>query len=435
MTELATFLTLAALALAGACLAVTVLSSFSRLCQGAFGEELLDFLSEDKSIGWLIQGAPRTIKELRAAHSLLGGTFYLCMFLAAAELIVGDDLGNVLSISHALAFVLILAAPILHYGLTGYRARLSGTNVPVTTLRRRLRLWRWLRLPFIPIVSPLIWFSRICFAGANRRERDPDSFGPFGIPKEPVTSDDNKVFNVSKPIQQLVANSLMLRHLVVRDIMLPRTRVQYFDLEDTQEFNLQLARRSGHTRFPLCSGDLDHCLGMIHIKDIFRSRLPADRVDLRTIRRKIVRIPATDPLDFALEKLLKTRTHMALVEDKFGGVAGILTLEQILEELVGEIQDEFDTDETMMRQEADGSWVVSGLAAVHDVEETLGIEFSDEDSSTLGGLISAELGRIPAIGDELTLGRVALRVDAADTRRVISLRLRILPDPTPDEGE
>jgi CBS domain containing-hemolysin-like protein len=235
---------------------------------------------------------------------------------------------------------------------------------------------------------------------------------------------------LTSPVRKIISRALNLHELDAHDILLPRNQVQFMDIFDNYEENVSLARRLGHTRFPLCQGDLDKCIGLIHIKDLFRQ---PEKRDLRTVRRNIISVRDNDRLDVILTRLLSNRMHMALVVDAFGGAVGIITLEAILEELVGDIQDEFDNEEALIKDSPDGKFIIAGLTPLHDIEELLSIEFDAEDVSTFGGLITSELGRIPDKGEEVRLRNLVITVTEVDERRVISAQLEIVP--THDESD
>ena len=228
--------------------------------------------------------------------------------------------------------------------------------------------------------------------------------------------------------RKIFRNALKMSSLEISDVLLPRHQVHYMELNDALEENLEKARQSGHTRFPLCRGGMDHCLGLIHIKDLFRRAPTAEKVNLLNIKRSIGRLSIDEPLEKALEKLLRGKMHMALVVDEFGGVAGVLTLENVLEELVGDIQDEFDADETLISLVVRGKYWVSGLASIHDVEDVLGLDLGNYDVSTFGGLITSELGRIPTKGETVELEKIGLsvKIEEVDERRVIAMLLELV---------
>lgn len=229
--------------------------------------------------------------------------------------------------------------------------------------------------------------------------------------------------NQLSPITRRIINrTLQVRELVVQDIVLPRSQVVICDLEEDFATNLQAMKKAGHTRFPLCRNDLDECIGILHIKDLFRSEQPVEEVDPVKLKRNVAVFPLETPVEEALDRMLRAKFHMALVVDEFGGVVGVVTLESILEELVGEIQDEFDSEEeSIIALPEPGSYRISGLTPIHEVEERLGVEIENDEVSTFGGLITGELGRIPSRGEQLTAHGLAITVQEVDERRVISV--------------
>lgn len=235
--------------------------------------------------------------------------------------------------------------------------------------------------------------------------------------------------------EKIASRALELNSISVYDILLPRNQVQLFDLNDSIEVNLERARKTGHTRFPLCLGDLDHCEGLIHIKDIFRFRKPLSAADLGKLMRPILRVGQDEPLDKILQVLLTKRVHMALVEDEFGGILGVLTLERILEELVGEIQDEFDKEDHMIVPLKKDFYKISGLTPLYEVEDQLGVDHLENDEvSSFGGLITHLLGRIPSAGEQVEIGPLQIIVKETDDTRVISTTVRVLSLPEQSEG-
>jgi CBS domain containing-hemolysin-like protein len=228
--------------------------------------------------------------------------------------------------------------------------------------------------------------------------------------------------------EKIASRALELSSISVYDILLPRSQVQIFDMEDALEINLERARRTGHTRFPLCVGDLDHCEGLIHIKDLFRMRKLVQHADLRRLMRPILRVSEVEPLDKVLQLLLTKRMHMALVEDEFGGVLGVVTLERILEELVGEIQDEFDKEDRMIVPLRKDYFKIMGMTPIYEVEDQLGVDDLEHDEvSSFGGLVSHFLGRIPEKGEQLEIGRLLVTIEETDDTRVISATVKVLP--------
>jgi CBS domain containing-hemolysin-like protein len=231
-------------------------------------------------------------------------------------------------------------------------------------------------------------------------------------------------------LRGILANTLRSRDFKLADVLVPRHQIVFINLSGDVAASLEAARQSGHTRFPLCDGDLDRCLGLIHIKDLYRLNAGTGSIDLRALRRDILRLPQTEPLPIALEKLLRQKMHMVLVVEEFGGVTGIVTLERLIEEVVGDIQDEFDSaEELLIKPLAEGrGFRVAGLAPLRDVEQALGVIINNTEIATFGGLVTAELGRIPVTGEHVVLPQPGLDVviEEADARRIIAATVRRL---------
>lgn len=233
--------------------------------------------------------------------------------------------------------------------------------------------------------------------------------------------------SLSPDLLKIVNNAIRLPELDVSDVLLPRNHIQFLDLNDTVQENLDSAKKSGHTRFPLCKGGLDQCLGIIHIKDVFQYQGDLGTLDLEKFQKQLIRFPETTPLEEALKKLLKFRIHMALVVDEFAGTTGLLTLEDILEELVGNIQDEFDQEDALIIPISKHTYKVSGLAPVHELESFFDISMDNETVSTFGGLITAELGRIPEKNERIKLFGWSIKIVEVSQRRIISAIIRVTP--------
>lgn len=234
---------------------------------------------------------------------------------------------------------------------------------------------------------------------------------------------------LSGVVRKIVNRTLQMQELVVQDVLLPRSQVIICDLEEDITSNLEVMKAAGHTRFPLCRGDLDECLGLIHIKDIFRWREPMSDIDLMKLKRNVAVFPLETPLEEALERMLRAKFHMALAVDEFGGIVGVVTLETILEEMVGEIQDEFDSEEEQIVKLGTGRrFRISGLAPIHDIEEELEIEIANGEVSTFGGLITGELGHIPQRGESLSYYGMEIVIDDVDDRRVIAATVELNRD-------
>lgn len=226
---------------------------------------------------------------------------------------------------------------------------------------------------------------------------------------------------LSEEKRGLLANVFELFDRVARQVMVPRADVVFLSTTRGLAENLATARSSGHTRFPLCDGDLDRILGVVHIKDLFRAeRLPDD---LRRIARPVKFVPESTPLDKLLTRMRSERLHLAAVIDEYGGVSGIVTLENVIEEIVGPIQDEFDAEKPELVDRGNGVWQVSGSMLVMDLEDELGLELSDRDEDTVAGLVLSELGRRPRVGDRVAVADLAFEVLEVQGNRIRTVRL------------
>ena len=225
--------------------------------------------------------------------------------------------------------------------------------------------------------------------------------------------------------RELVLNALDLRHRVAREVMRPRHEIVAFDTEASIAECLDLAEKTRYSRFPLCEhGDLDKTHGVIHIKDLYAMRLKARKgADLIPAIRKLVYVPELSRLETLLQILLDRKVHVAVVVDEYGGTVGLLTLENVLEELVGQIQDEFDQEKPLLRRSGEQVWEIDGALALHELSSLVGEDFESEGISTASGFITDRLGRFPRVGDNLRLGEYTLSVEELDGMKVSRMRL------------
>jgi CBS domain containing-hemolysin-like protein len=222
----------------------------------------------------------------------------------------------------------------------------------------------------------------------------------------------------------LILNALDLSHRVAREVMRPRQEIIAFNTGATMADCLALAEKTRYSRFPICEdGDLDRTRGIIHIKDLYALRDKAAAADLLPVARKLIYAPATARLEKLLRQFLERRLHFAVIVDEFGGTLGIVTLENVLEALVGQIQDEFDQEQTQFVQRDGNSWEVAGTLPLHELETIIGELLHDESVATASGWVTQKLGGFPKAGDTLTVGGFELRVEEMDGTRVARLRI------------
>jgi CBS domain containing-hemolysin-like protein len=208
-----------------------------------------------------------------------------------------------------------------------------------------------------------------------------------------------------------------LQHLTARDIATPRPDVVFLDEAEPFAENLHRAKRSGHTRFPLCHGHLDEALGLIHIKDMIA--LDGEPTpELAAIKRELPAVPEMMSLEKLLDLFLKSRTHLALVLDEFGGATGIVTLDNVIEEIVGDIRDEFDSEQSEIERASVDEFTVRGRLPLHELRAHTGLEVDSEEVSTVGGYVTHVLGHLPQEGETVRVGDYRATVTKCDGRRV-----------------
>jgi CBS domain containing-hemolysin-like protein len=225
--------------------------------------------------------------------------------------------------------------------------------------------------------------------------------------------------------RDIVLNALDLRRRVAREVMRPRQEIVALDTEASIAECLDLAEKTRYSRFPLCEGgNLDKLLGAVHIKDLYAMRNKARHgADLLPAVRKLIYVPETARLEKLLQFFLERKLHLAIVVDEYGGALGMVTLENVLEELVGQIQDEFDQEKPLVSRTSENTWEAAGTLPLHELEELVGEPLQEEGITTVSGWVTHRLGGFPKAGDVLTAGACELRVEEMDGMRVARLKL------------
>ncbi|MDE2156898.1 MAG: CBS domain-containing protein [Xanthomonadaceae bacterium] len=223
----------------------------------------------------------------------------------------------------------------------------------------------------------------------------------------------------------MVEGAIKVTELNVDDVMVPRAQIVMLAVEASLPDILAAAVESGHSRFPVHGEDKDEILGILLAKDLLKFFGTAEHFDIRAILRPAVLIPESMRLNVLLAEFRLSRNHMALVVDEYGGVAGLITIEDVLEQIVGEIDDEHDDEEEpeLVHEQPGGDWLVSALTPIADFNERLGADFPDEEYDTVGGMVTSEFGHLPDVGEETAIGTYLFQVTAADDRRVQQFRV------------
>ncbi|HUJ86054.1 MAG TPA: transporter associated domain-containing protein [Burkholderiales bacterium] len=221
----------------------------------------------------------------------------------------------------------------------------------------------------------------------------------------------------------IIEGALTVSEMQVRDIMIPRAQMDVIDINEPVETFIPQLISTAHSRFPVIDQNRDDVIGILLAKDLLRYYAGEEEFNVREMLRPAVFVPEAKRLNVLLREFRASRNHMAIVADEYGGVAGLVTIEDVLEQIVGEIEDEYDFDEASdnILAESSGRFRVKALTQIADFNAAFGTRFSDQEVDTIGGLVIAELGRLPKRGETLTIGGLRFQVLRADSRRVYTL--------------
>ncbi len=231
---------------------------------------------------------------------------------------------------------------------------------------------------------------------------------------------------------RMMEGAISVAELTVGDVMVPRAQMVALSVDAPFGEIMEAVIESRHSRFPVHGEDKDEILGVLLAKDLLRGADQGQRsAGIRELLHPAVLIPESKKLDVLLREFRQSRNHMAIVIDEYGGVAGLLTIEDVLEQIVGEIDDEHDEAEDgslLIAAQADGQFVVDALTPISDFNARFGADFDDDEYDTIGGLVTDAIGHLPEAGEELTLGRFVFRIARADARRLHALHVGVHAD-------
>jgi magnesium and cobalt transporter len=234
---------------------------------------------------------------------------------------------------------------------------------------------------------------------------------------------------LSNDTLSMVEGAIEVADSHVADAMIPRAQMVSLPVDAPFDEILRRVAESGHSRFPVHGEDPDEILGILLAKDLLKCFAGTAPKDIRALLRPTVMIPESKRLDILLKEFRLSRNHMAIVMDEYGGVAGVITIEDVLEQIVGEIDDEHDEEDParkkLIQSQPDGRFFVNALTPIADFNERLGSQFSDDEFDTIGGMVTSEFGHLPEPGEEVALGGFHFHVTRADDRRVLQFAVRI----------
>jgi len=289
---------------------------------------------------------------------------------------------------------------------------------------RMARLVAWATWVMRPIVFVLTAITRLILRmlGGRAQVR-----GPFVTEEElkMLVSVGEEEGVLEEEEREMIHGIFEMGDMLVRELMVPRTDLVAIEVNEPVEKAVELVTRHGHTRIPVYEGNLDHIVGVLYAKDLLRAVVRGEHKSLREIARKPYFTPESNKVQDVLRDLRKNRVHMAIVVDEYGGTAGAVTIEDILEEIVGPIQDEYDIgEEDEIQFISPNEVVLDGRVSVDDVNELLKLDIAADDYDTIGGYVLNQLGAAPKVGATLKLGNAELRVEAVQGTRIKKVRLR-----------
>jgi len=361
--------------------------------------------------------------------------------------------GRVLSVAGVAAFTAHLATRVLDEAavlLTVGAAALAYAIVAevAQTLARRsanrvalqlLRVCRPLELLLAPLAVPVLFVSRT----TERIARDPEPLPTHIAEREVEHMLEKREEEGALPEGQaeLLMNVLEFKDTMAREVMVPRTRMVAVDVSLSFDAVVERVIAEGHSRYPVYRERVDKIEGILHAKDLFTAHKLGKTSILPLLRRNVLFVPEAQKIGLLLREMQTRRQHLAVVVDEFGGTAGIVTLEDILEEIVGEIQDEHDTEESLVTEIEPGRFLADARFSINDLGDMIDVGFADsqERAESLGGLVVEQLGRVPLVGEIVRLADVEITVREADEKRVQRLELVRRPatvrPPVPASGE
>ena len=273
------------------------------------------------------------------------------------------------------------------------------------------------------ILAPLVWFLTTATQAITRL------FGITDTQGERLTAEELMIIVerggeqgvIEAEEQQMIGAVLELGQQRVHEVMVPRIAITALPVDAPSDQIVDTIVAAGHSRIPIYDETIDNVMGILYAKDLLPVLAKGDKPDLRTILRTPLFVPESISVDDLLHMLQARKVHLAIVLDEYGGTAGLVTIEDLIEEIVGEIQDEYDVEEPMVERLSENQARIDGRASIDDLTETFGIELDDSDREqydTVGGLVYHEIGGVPTVGDTVEVNGLTLTVESTDGRRV-----------------
>ena len=347
--------------------------------------------------------------------------------------------GHTVSVTLAAALTAVLARDLPAYETFLWVLGSAGLAVILTLVTRGivlsfssaaiLRLLRYSALSRVlmtPLTEPFVWVGSVLDSLFPEREDTPEM---STLAVEHLIEEGEKTGSIPEEHAELLYGVLEMRNTVAREVMVPRGKMTSFSSKLPLSEIIDTLIDSGHSRYPVHGDSVDHVDAILYIKDVFRLVLAGALAEKKVgdvARKEVFVTPETKKIEALLREMQQRRLHLAVVVDEFGGTAGLVTLEDIVEEIVGEIEDEHDSDKKAIFEKSEGIFIVRADTSVYDFEAAFGEALVEEkgDYDSIGGLVVTLAGGVPAAGQTLTVGSHAIRVIAADARRVEEVEIR-----------
>jgi CBS domain containing-hemolysin-like protein len=377
----------------------------------------LRFLDDMQKPSCVHRGSAVALRQL----SLLGATFLL---------IIG---ANRTAWPHPVLLATVLAAILGVVLLEGLVARMFALWNPRLALRLTAGVVRGAHMLLYPVMHPLVSLGNKAAVNHQRSEEDREEEQEEEV--EALIEVGEREGLLEAEEGEMMRGIVDLDEKIVREIMTPRTGIEALPTESTVSLARAKLLASGHSRLPVYHGSIDNVVGVLHARDLFHAwEKNQEGQTVAQYLRPAVFVPETLSAAELLSEI-RQKTQLAMVVDEYGGTAGLVTLQDLLEEIVGDIRDEHDKEEELVRKEDDNSWLINAIAHVEELEEMFGIEFDERDFDTVGGLVVSSFGRVPLEGESLEAHGLLLEIVKADPRRVHMVRVRRVSSTEEDRQE
>lgn len=307
-------------------------------------------------------------------------------------------------------------------GLYG-TAAIARVVLPVSFVRSLVPFLRPMAqlfyLAVTPIVVPVKYAARVV-GKLTRGGGDDDAVSPAA---EVAVATPAPGGTLGQEEREMIEGIFSIRDTVAREVMVPRVDMVTIDLRDTLADIKRVVVAKGVSRLPVVDESPDNVVGVLHAKDVFK--LEESGADIRTVLREPLFVPETKRVNELLREFRAAKAQLAIVVDEYGGTAGLITLEDVLEEIVGEIHDEYDAEVKLIEAAGTGAWLVAGRMNVAELNEELGLKIPEGEYETVAGFVTHLFGRVPAVGEKVNFGGLEVEVTAADQRRVKQVRLTL----------